>query len=170
MIAYYSVSLLWHQYYSNGRLTFHLLSSHSILWFVEIFSKDYIWLDMFIYTNYATLCLGKKRTSFISKPQEIQRDDVGSIGEEASTTVSTWHEISPSWSDWIWPPQNHPLTIWFGCSCFKGLSSWNLNPNSPLLAVDFLPWWIAMILENSCLCKGKDDLQIENDYLRREVQ
>ncbi|KAJ0113585.1 hypothetical protein Patl1_01761 [Pistacia atlantica] len=42
------------------------------------------------------LGIGKKGTSFFTKPQRIQRDDVGPSREEATSILSTGYEISPS--------------------------------------------------------------------------
>lgn len=94
---------------------FEVLSHHS---------NNRIWCVYIYFT-------GKKGSSFFSKPQEIQRDDVGIYGEKASPVVSTWYEISSPWSDWLRSPQNSPDINWLSCSSHK-----RLNPGRHHLLLD----------------------------------
>lgn len=103
-LAICSDPMKWELFENSNKRTSHFITLFLISGFDQLF-----------------LYSGKKGNSFVPEPQEIQRDDVGPFGEEASSFLSSGYEISPTWPDWIWSPQNHPHTYWLSCSDFKGL-------------------------------------------------
>lgn len=66
----------------------------SKVWHVAVVLSSVQMFNKFIYSF--TPYSGKKGTSFFTKPQKIQRDDVGPSREEATSILSTGYEISPS--------------------------------------------------------------------------
>ncbi|XP_059626042.1 uncharacterized protein LOC132269052 isoform X5 [Cornus florida] len=76
--------------------------------------------------------LSQKGTPFLSKPKEIQRDDVGCFREEASPIFSVGYEISHSRSGWFRSPRNCPDTQWLSYPGLKGLKTQEIHKLQPI--------------------------------------
>lgn len=93
---------------------------------------------LWLFDLVSNFIIGKEGAFVFSQSKEIQRDDVGSIGEEAPPTFSSRYEISSPGSNWFWSPQNCPDAYRFGCACYKGLIPGNvINSFKLLLCISF---------------------------------
>lgn len=66
---------------------------------------------------------GKEGATLVAKAQASQRDVLGPAWKETTPLLSSWYEISHSWSHWLSSPQNFPNHFWSASSPFNRLTT-----------------------------------------------